>query len=151
MKTWMNKLGGVLLASLLTVMLNGKAFAEEPKSENPETEIHEAAAPALAPDGEASAASVATPVAEQVLASAPAPVTVHCAEGLRCPPYPRGVRNCRSDEQKCDDVTAAQISAAPDSTKTDALISDSTMVEHAPYMPICGTPRLLSPKVDAMH
>ena len=76
MKTWMNKLGGVLLASLLTVMLNGKAFAEEPKSENPETEIHEAAAPALAPDGEASAASVATPVAEQVLASDPASVTV---------------------------------------------------------------------------
>ena len=42
-------------------------------------------------------------------------------------------------------------SFSKDSTKTDALMSASTMVEHAPYIPICGTPRLLSPKVEAMH
>ena len=51
MKAWMNKLGGVLLASLLTGMLNGKAYAtDELPSEPPATEISE---PLAAPMPEA--------------------------------------------------------------------------------------------------
>ena len=37
----------------------------------------------------------------------PEPVTVHWAVGVRCPPYSRGVRYCRSAEQKWEEVMAA--------------------------------------------
>ena len=47
MKAWINKLGGILLASLLTVMLNGKAYAEE----KPEGAGIEASTPAAADSG----------------------------------------------------------------------------------------------------
>ena len=41
--------------------------------------------------------------------TAPEPVTVHCAVGVRWQPYSRGVRYCRSAEQKWeDDSTAAR-------------------------------------------
>ena len=45
MKAWIKKCGGVFFASLLTFMLNGKAYAdtETPAAENP-TEISEPAA-----------------------------------------------------------------------------------------------------------
>ena len=77
MKAWMNKLGGVLLASLLTVMLNGKAYAnDEVPSEPPATEISEpAAAPVSEPAAPVEApvasesAPVAAPVAESQVAS----------------------------------------------------------------------------------
>ena len=72
MKAWMNKLGGVLLASLLTVMLNGKAYAnDEVPSEPPATEISEpAAAPVSEPAPvEAPVASESAPVAAPVAES----------------------------------------------------------------------------------
>ena len=72
MKAWMNKLGGVLLASLLTVMLNGKAYAnDEVPSEPPATEISEpAAAPVSEPAAvEAPVASESAPVAAPVAES----------------------------------------------------------------------------------
>ena len=43
--------------------------------------------------------------------SAPEPVTVHCAVGVRTPPYSSGNRYCRSAEQKCELVSAAACSA----------------------------------------
>ena len=68
MKAWMNKLSGVLLASLLTVMLNGKAYANnEGASEPPATEIHESAEAPATP-----ATADPVPVVTEALAPAPA-------------------------------------------------------------------------------
>ena len=63
----------------------------------------------------------------------PEPVTVHCAVGVRTPPYSSGNLYCRSAEQKCDEVTHIAVLAAPLSTNTDAIISPCAIVEHAPY------------------
>ena len=41
-------------------------------------------------------------------------------------------RYCRSAEAKCDEVSAAAVSAKPASTNAAARSSDSAMVEHAP-------------------
>ena len=41
--------------------------------------------------------------------------------GVLCPPYSSGKRNCFSAEQKCDEVDATAVCAAPESTKTDAV------------------------------
>ena len=66
---------------------------------------------------------------------APAPVTVHCAVGVRCPPYSSGKRNCRSAEQKCEQVMAHTVSAYPPSIVIAASDRLSAIVEHAPYTP----------------
>ena len=70
MKSWMNKLGGVLLASLLTVMLNGKAYADLEAPEKLKTEIVE-------PDETPAAAPTV-----EVLTEVPAPAAVPVAEAV---------------------------------------------------------------------
>ena len=79
MKAWMNKLGGVLLASLLTVMLNGKAYAEE-RPDTPDTEIiaPAEAAPAAATPAETPAAAPAS--ADNPAAAAEAPALAPAVE-----------------------------------------------------------------------
>ena len=83
MKTWINKLGSVLFASLLTLMLNGKAFAEtDSVGEEPGVEIiepaEEAGASTAAAETTAETASEAAPetaaetAAGTVLPSGPA-------------------------------------------------------------------------------
>ena len=67
MKKWLQNLSGVVIASVLAVALNGKAFAEEPKPEPPSVEIGtsvastEAPASGAAAVGDASAAGFAAP------------------------------------------------------------------------------------------
>ena len=54
MKKWLQNLSGAVMASLLAITLNGKAYAEDPQPVSAEApvEIVEAApAPAPAPDG----------------------------------------------------------------------------------------------------
>ena len=79
--------------------------------------------------------------------SAPDPVTVHWAVGVRWPPYSRGVRYCRSAEQKWEEVTAAVRVPNPPSSSIAARERDSDMVEQAPYRPKKGTsvPRTANP------
>ena len=69
---------------------------------------------------------------EPEIITAPAPVTVHCAVGVRCPPYSSGSRNCRSAEQKCELVMAHTVSAYPPSIVIAASDRLSAIVEHAP-------------------
>ena len=83
--------------------------------------------------------------------AAPEPVTVHCAVGVRCPPYSIGNLNCLSAEQKCDDVTAIALSAAPLSMNTDADSIVCAIVEHAPYCPKKGIFNSLNPNVEEIH
>ena len=64
--------------------------------------------------------------------SAPAPVTVHWAVGVRWPPYSRGRRNWRSAEQKWELVMAQVMSANPPSIIIAARERLSAMVEQAP-------------------
>jgi hypothetical protein len=66
------------------------------------------------------------------------PVTVHWEVGVRCPPYSSGKRNCRSAEQKWEEVTDATRSQKPPSIKELAIIRPSTIVEQAPKMPRKG-------------
>ena len=82
---------------------------------------------------------------------APAPVTVRCAVGVRCPPYSSGKRNCLSAEQKCEEVAATASFAASQFTKTLAMPNDRAIVEQAPKSPISGIPSSLNEKVDAVH
>ena len=70
---------------------------------------------------------------------------------MRWPPYSRGKRNCRSAEQKWEDVTATARRAIPVSTNSDASPSVWAIVEHAPYCPKKGIPRLRRPKVEEIH
>ena len=65
----------------------------------------------------------------------PEPVTVHCAVGVRWPPYSRGVRYCRSAEQKWEEVMAAAQPPKPPSSSRAARDRLSAMVEQAPYSP----------------
>ena len=51
---------------------------------------------------------------------------------MRCPPYSRGVRYCRSAEQKWEEVTAAANWAKPPSIIMAARDRPSPMVEQAP-------------------
>ena len=82
MKAWMNKLGGVLLASLLTVMLNGKAYADlEPAPEELKTEIAE---PGEAPAAEPTVAAVA----EAPAAAAPSVVDTAASIPVVAEPVP---------------------------------------------------------------
>lgn len=81
----------------------------------------------------------------------PAPVTVHCAVGVRTPPYSSGKRYCRSADAKCDEVTQAETFAPPLSTADAAIIRLCAIVEHAPYCPRYGIPNFISPKLDPMH
>ena len=81
----------------------------------------------------------------------PAPVTVHCAVGVRTPPYSSGKRYCRSADAKCDEVTHAETFAPPLSTADAAIIRLCAIVEHAPYCPRYGIPNFISPKLDPMH
>ena len=67
-----------------------------------------------------------------------APVTVHCAVGVRCPPYSSGYLNCFSAEQKCDEVEDTAFLKIPQLTPIAALIIASTDVEQAPYTPLKG-------------
>ena len=85
------------------------------------------------------------------ISAAPAPVTVHCALGVRCPPYSSGSLNCLSAEQKCDDVTAIARFAALLSVNIAPSASVCAIVEHAPYCPINGIFNSLSPNVEDMH
>ena len=71
--------------------------------------------------------------------------------GGRCPPYSNGSRNCLSAEQKCDEVTAAAILAAPDSTNKAAMARVCAIVEHAPYCPKKGIFKLRKPNVEEIH
>ena len=68
--------------------------------------------------------------------TAPAPVTVHWAVGVRWPPYSSGKRNCRSAEQKWEPVRAQAFAAKPPSITMAARPRDSAMVEQAPYTPM---------------
>ena len=81
----------------------------------------------------------------------PAPVTVHCAAGVLCPPYSRGNRYCRSAEQKCDDAAATVLLAAPESTRIPDIIRDRAIVEHAPYNPEKGIFKSRIPKDEPIH
>ena len=83
--------------------------------------------------------------------SAPAAVAVHCAVGVRWPPYSSGRRNWRSAEQKWEDVTASARRAAPASTNTAAMASVCAMVEHAPYCPRKGISSPRRPNTEAAH
>ena len=49
----------------------------------------------------------ATPLPRAARTTAPAAVAVHWAVGVRWLPYSRGVRYCRSAEQKWEEVEAA--------------------------------------------
>ncbi len=74
-----------------------------------------------------------------VTITAPAAVAVHWAVGVRWEPYSRGVRYCRSAEQKWDEVTAAAYLPYPPLSSSVASARLSPMVEHAPYSPKKGT------------
>ena len=67
--------------------------------------------------------------------AAPAPVTVHCEEGVRCPPYSSGKRYCRSAAQKWEPVSAQQRRAKPPSISMAPSARLSAIVEQAPYSP----------------
>ena len=70
--------------------------------------------------------------------TAPAPVTVHWAVGVRWQPYSRGVRYWRSAVQKWEETTTPARSPKPPSRAMDAKISPSPKVEQAPYRPKKG-------------
>ena len=59
-------------------------------------------------------------------------MTVHCAVGVRCPPYSSGKRYCRSAVQKCEPVIAQAEEMPPPSTSSAASASPSAIVEQAP-------------------
>ena len=64
--------------------------------------------------------------------AAPAAVAVHWDVGVLCPPYSRGVRYCRSAEQKWEEAVTAAHSPKPPSRVMEARASPSPMVEQAP-------------------
>ena len=91
------------------------------------------------------------PSPEEASTAAPAAVAVHCAEGGRWPPYSNGRRNCFSAEQKCEEVEATASPAVPVSINTDAIKSDSAIVEQAPYSPANGISSSRMPKHVPIH
>ena len=77
--------------------------------------------------------------------AAPAAVAVHWAVGVRWPPYSSGRRNCRSAEQKWDEVQATARVTAPASRKTEETARLSAIVEQAPNSPMKGMPSARMP------
>ena len=94
-------------------------------------------------------AAMRTPLPPMPTTEAPDAVAVHWDVGGRWPPYSSGKRNCRSAEQKWEEVTAQQMSAAPLSTKMADMPSVCAMVEQAPNWPNRGTLYSRRPKVEA--
>ena len=78
-------------------------------------------------------------------------MAVHWAVGVRCPPYSRGVRYCRSAEQKCEEAVTAAHSPKPPSKVIEARASPSPIVEQAPYRPKKGTSCPRAAKEEPMH
>ena len=85
------------------------------------------------------------------MTAAPLPVTVHCALGVRCPPYSKGNLNCRSAEQKCEDVTAIHLSAKLPARAMLEMNRLSAIVDHAPYNPKKGIAISLKPYAELIH
>ena len=83
--------------------------------------------------------------------TAPAAVAVHWAVGGRWPPYSRGVRYCRSAEQKWEEVAAAAHCPKPPSSSMAPRARLSPMVEQAPYSPQKGTPQARAAKAEPTH
>ena len=75
----------------------------------------------------------------------PAAVAVHCAVGVRWPPYSSGIRYWRSAEQKCELVIAAVLPAKPPSITIADSPSPSAIVEQAPNNPMKGMPSARMP------
>ncbi len=121
MKAWMNKLGGVLLASLLTGMLNGKAYAtDELPSEPPATEISE---PLAAPMPEALEAT-------SVPASAEA-ASVTSTGSAVAPSVTEAAPAAAQAAPVADAASAAEASAA---MKTSAAVEPAAAVEPSAAM-----------------
>ena len=122
MKAWINKLGGVILASLLTVMLNGKAYADlDSAPEEPRTEIVEQDAPAAEPVVEASVenpVAAAPPAVEAVPAPVAPPVVEAASEApaAAAEPVAEAVQEAAvtAAEPVAEPAAAAVNEAAPD-------------------------------------